>query len=65
MNEQQFFDQLNEKTAANHRKYQAEKARVQRLATAVRRRNRLIALDLCLAAVALMALGVLFGCAVG
>ena len=71
MNEQKWFTcaEFNEKTAANHRKHQAEKAAIlrhaQRHAAAIRRQNRLIALDLSLAATALTALGVLSGCMVG
>lgn len=63
MNEQQFFDRLNEKTAANHRKHQAENKAILRHAkhhtAAVRRRNRLIALNMSLVGAMGMALGVL------
>lgn len=68
MNEQKWFTcaQFNEKTTANYRKHQEEKAAIlrqgRRYAAAVRRQNRLIALDLSVADVALMALGVLIGC---
>lgn len=71
MNEQKWFTcaEFNEKTAANHRKHQAEKAAIlrhaQRHTAAIRRQNRLIVLDLSLAATALTALGVLIGCMVG
>ena len=63
------YKEFNAKTAANHRKHEAEaKAflnHCQRHTAAIRRQNRLIALDLSLAAVATMALGVLIGCIVG
>ncbi len=71
MNEQKWFTcaEFNAKTDANYHKHQAEKAAILRYAkrqgAAIRRQNRLIVLDLSLAATALMALGVLIGCVVG
>ena len=59
------YKEFNEKTAANYRKHQKEKAAIlrhaRRMAAVNRWRNRLIVLDLSLAGVALMALGVLAG----
>ena len=64
MNEQQWFDLLNEKVDANRRKHEARriarqnKARRRRTA-AIRQHNKLVALDLTLSGVLGMALGVL------
>lgn len=56
MNEQKWFDQLNIKAEANYRKRQ-EKVRRK-----CRQRNKLVALDMTLAGVLGVAVGVLYCC---
>lgn len=60
MNEQKWFDQLNAKAEANYRKRQARRAEIkQRRTAAIRQHNKLIALNMTLAGVLGVAVGVL------
>ena len=62
------YKEFNAKTEANYRKHQAKNRMLLRLGDrmvrAKRRENRLIALDLSVIGICLLALGVLIGCAI-